>query len=94
MIDLSQVETRDATTGCVNVIVDTPKGSRNKFKFDEQTGSVYGLKKVRTRFKVAGGVKKKAKEEGAAKPAAGGTAAAPAAKAGAKPAEKKPAAKK
>ena len=87
--------------------VDTLKGERSVFsrverlailkkegKFDEQTGSVYGLKKVRTRFKVAGGVKKKAKEEGAAKPAAGGTAAAPAAKAGAKPAEKKPAAKK
>jgi inorganic pyrophosphatase len=38
MIDLNLVETRDAKTGCVNVIVDTPRGSRSKFKFDEQTG--------------------------------------------------------
>src|SRR5688572_2963055 len=38
MIDLNLVETRDANTGCVNVIVDTPRGSRNKFKFDEQLG--------------------------------------------------------
>jgi inorganic pyrophosphatase len=28
----------DVTTGELNVIVDTPKGSRNKFKFDEATG--------------------------------------------------------
>ena len=84
--------------------VDTLKGERSVFtrverlailkkqgKFDDQSGSVYGLQKVRTRFKVAGGSKKKAKEEAAAaKPAAGGTVAAPAAKAP----EKKPAAKK
>src|SRR5690348_2634696 len=33
MIDL---ETFDAESGMVNAIVDTPKGSRNKFKFDEK----------------------------------------------------------
>ena len=87
--------------------VDTLKGERSVFtrverlailkkagKFDEQQGSVYGLPKVRTRFKVAGAKKKAAKEE---KPAAGGTVAAtPAAgAAGAKPAAAaKPAAKK
>jgi small basic protein (TIGR04137 family) len=63
-------------------------------KFDDEKGSVYGLPKVRTRFKVAGAKKKAAKEE---KPAAGGTVAAtPAAPAaGATPAAgAKPAAKK
>ena len=75
--------------------VDTLKGERSVFtrierlailkkagKFDEQSGSVYGLQKVRTRFKVAGAPKKvkAAKEE--AKPAGGAAAAAtPAAKA-------------
>jgi inorganic pyrophosphatase len=29
---------RDAVTKLVNVIIDTPRGSRNKFKFDEQLG--------------------------------------------------------
>jgi len=85
--------------------VDTLKGERSVFtrverlailkkagKFDEK-GSVYGLPKVRTRFKVVGAKKKAAKEE---KPAAGGTVAAtPAAgAAGAKPAAAKPASKK
>jgi small basic protein (TIGR04137 family) len=70
---------------------------RKEGKFNDQTSSVYGLPKVRTRFKVAG-AKKKAKE-GAPKPAEGGTvaagAAAPAAAAAAaKPAEKKKADKK
>ncbi|MBI5365108.1 MAG: small basic protein [Planctomycetes bacterium] len=63
-------------------------------RFKEETGSVYGLPKVRTRFKVAG-AKKAAKAEkapaagagGAAAPAAGAKAAAPAA--AAKPAAKK-----
>ena len=50
-------------------------------KFKEETGCIYGLPKVRTRFKVAGA--KKAKAEKAAAPGAPG-AAAPAA--GAKPA--------
>lgn len=70
---------------------------RKEGKFNDQSSSVYGLPKVRTRFKVAG-AKKKAKEAGAAKPAAGGTvaAAAPTAApaAAAKPAEKKKADKK
>jgi len=70
---------------------DTLKGERSVFtrverlavlkkagKFNEENGSVYGLQKVRTRFKVAG-VKKEPK---AAAAAAGGTVAAPA-KAGA-----------
>jgi small basic protein (TIGR04137 family) len=60
-------------------------------KFNEEKSSVYGLPKVRTRFKVAG-AKKKAKAAGdaAAKPAEGGAVAATAAPAaaGAKSAEK------
>lgn len=56
-------------------------------KFDEETGVVHGLPKVRTRYKVA--VVKKVKE--AAAPAAGGTVAAPA-KGGAAPAAGKAAA--
>jgi small basic protein (TIGR04137 family) len=73
---------------------DTLKGERSVFtrverlavlkkagKFDDEKGSVYGLQKVRTRFKVAG-VKKEPK---AAAAAAGGTVAAPA-KGGAAPA--------
>src|SRR6185295_10085379 len=76
--------------------VDTLKGERSVFtrierlailkkegKFDEKNGTVYGLRKVRTRFKVAG-AKKKAKAEGDKAAAPGG--AAPAAAAGAKPA--------
>ena len=38
MIDFNLIKTRDPETGCVNVVVDTPKGSRNKFKFDEHMG--------------------------------------------------------
>lgn len=29
---------REPKTGLVNVVIDTPRGSRNKFKFDEQLG--------------------------------------------------------
>jgi inorganic pyrophosphatase len=29
---------RDAESKLVNVIIDTPRGSRNKFKFDEKLG--------------------------------------------------------
>ena len=50
-------------------------------KFEEEKRSIYGLPKVRTKFKVAGAKKKAAKE--AAPGAAGGTVAAPAAGAGA-----------
>jgi small basic protein (TIGR04137 family) len=53
-------------------------------KFKEETGCVYGLPKVRTRFKIAGA--KKAKAEKAAAPAAPGAAAG-------KPAAAAPAAK-
>jgi len=71
-------------------------------KFDEEKRSIYGLPKVRTKFKVAGAKKKAAKEAApGAAGAAGSTVAAPAAGAagakGAAPAAKgaaAPAAKK
>src|SRR4051794_7073263 len=28
----------DPESGCLNVVIDTPKGARNKYKFDEKTG--------------------------------------------------------
>lgn len=72
--------------------VDTLKGERSVFtrveriailkkagKFNDESGSVYGLTKVRTRYKVAGAKKE---PKAAAPAAAGGTVAAPA-KAGA-----------
>lgn len=31
-----KADARDAAAGAVNVIIDTPQGSRNKYKFDEQ----------------------------------------------------------
>ena len=72
-------------------------------KFEEEKRSIYGLPKVRTKFKIAGAKKKTAKEAapgaaggtaaaGAAAPAAGAKGAAPAAagaKAAAAPAAKK-----
>lgn len=33
-----QLSAFDEETGALNVIIDTPKGSRNKFKFDEKIG--------------------------------------------------------
>jgi small basic protein (TIGR04137 family) len=84
--------------------VDTLKGERSVFtrverlavlkkagKFNEESGSVYGLPKVRTRYKVAGAKK----EPKAAAAAAGGTLAAPAKPGAAAPAAaaKAPAAK-
>lgn len=60
-------------------------------KFKEEAGSVYGLPKVRTRYKVAGAKKAaKAAKADAAAPAAGGAAAKP----GAPAAAAKPEAKK
>lgn len=72
--------------------IDTLKGERSVFtrveriailkkagKFDDQSASVYGLQKVRTRFKVAG-----AKKEPKAAAAAGGAAGASGAAAPAK----------
>ena len=35
----------DPDSGCINVVVDTPQGSRNKYKFDEQHGQ-WRLSKV------------------------------------------------
>lgn len=82
--------------------VDTLKGERSVFtrverlavlkkagKFDEKAGSVYGLPKVRTRYKVAG-AKKAAAEKKAETPGAAGTVAAPAKPAAGAPAAKAP----
>jgi inorganic pyrophosphatase len=35
---IKALESFDAETGELNVIIETPQGSRNKYKFDEQTG--------------------------------------------------------
>src|SRR5947207_3463354 len=35
---LTHVRARDVDTGLVNVIIDTPRGSRKKFKYDEELG--------------------------------------------------------
>ena len=35
---LASIPPRDTSSGLVNVIIDTPRGSRNKFKFDEKLG--------------------------------------------------------
>ncbi len=69
--------------------VDTLKGERSVFtrverlailkkdgRFSDQSKSVYGLPKVRTRFKVAGAKKKAAKADAAPGAAAGAPAAA------------------
>jgi inorganic pyrophosphatase len=37
-MSLMTLEARDPDSGLVRVIVDTPRGSRNKYKFDEQLG--------------------------------------------------------
>ena len=42
---LIDLPARDAGTGLVNVIIDTPKGSRNKYKYDEKLGR-FRLSKV------------------------------------------------
>jgi small basic protein (TIGR04137 family) len=83
---------------------DTLKGERSVFtrveriavlkkagRFNEDDASVYGLPKVRTRFKVAGAKKE---PKAAAAPAAGGTVAAPAKAGAAAPAADKKAAEK
>lgn len=36
--NLNQLPARDPETGLVNVVVDTPKGSRNKYKYDVEQG--------------------------------------------------------
>jgi inorganic pyrophosphatase len=44
-IPISQLPAIDPQSGHVNLVVDTPKGSRNKYKFDENTGQ-WRLSKV------------------------------------------------
>jgi inorganic pyrophosphatase len=34
----SRLTARDPESGLVNIVIDTPRGSRNKFKFDEELG--------------------------------------------------------
>ena len=36
--NLNQLPAMDPGSGRLNVIVDTPKGRRNKYKFDERNG--------------------------------------------------------
>src|SRR4051794_39383180 len=42
---ISSLKAIDAESGTINAIVDTPKGSRNKYKFDEEL-SLFKLKGV------------------------------------------------
>ena len=42
---LEHLSAREPNSGFVRAIVDTPKGSRNKYKYDEQLG-VYRLSKI------------------------------------------------
>jgi inorganic pyrophosphatase len=42
---LGHLSAREPDSGLVRVVVDTPKGSRNKYKYDEQVG-LYRLSKV------------------------------------------------
>jgi inorganic pyrophosphatase len=44
-IALDKLPARDGETGRFNVVVDTPKGSRNKYKFDDKT-QVWRLSKI------------------------------------------------
>src|SRR5258705_13911524 len=45
MTSVNELPAVDPDSGRVNVVVDTPKGSRNKYKFDEQQGQ-WRLSKV------------------------------------------------
>jgi inorganic pyrophosphatase len=42
---LSQLDARDGDSGLVNVVIDTPRGSRCKYKYDEKAG-VFRLGKL------------------------------------------------
>lgn len=42
---LEEIPARDAKTGLLNVIVEAPRGTRNKFKYDEHLG-LFRLSKV------------------------------------------------
>jgi inorganic pyrophosphatase len=37
-VDFHKIPPRDEETGLVNVVIDTPRGSRNKYKLDEALG--------------------------------------------------------
>jgi inorganic pyrophosphatase len=37
-LDINRIPAREGSSGLVNVIIDTPRGSRNKYKFDEASG--------------------------------------------------------
>jgi inorganic pyrophosphatase len=45
LLALSRIPARDAESGLVNVIIDSPKGSRNKYKYDEKL-NLFRLRKV------------------------------------------------
>ncbi len=45
LVLLSELETFDAETGDINVIIETPRGSRNKFKYDAKR-DLFSLHKV------------------------------------------------
>src|SRR5687767_6058371 len=45
MCNLVSFQPRDAENGTWNVIIETPRGTRNKYTYDEQRG-VFKLKKV------------------------------------------------
>src|SRR5579871_627459 len=42
---IQELPTADPDSGCLNVVVDSPKGSRNKYKLDSEKG-VWRLTKV------------------------------------------------
>ena len=42
---LHDVETRDRGSGRINVVIDTPKGSHNKYKYDETLG-IFRLSRI------------------------------------------------
>src|SRR5437764_14661059 len=50
-VSLAHLDTWDPKTGSLNVVIETPKGSRNKFKCDPQSGS-FELSKVLPRGSV------------------------------------------
>ena len=37
---LDKIDTYDAKSGDLNIIIETPKGSRNKFKYDKKQGLI------------------------------------------------------
>jgi inorganic pyrophosphatase len=45
LANLTTIETCDSKSGCLNVIIETPKGSRNKFEYNPDEG-LFELSKV------------------------------------------------